>query len=82
MACYCSETVRFKGRLVEVGFRYCAYNGATVKEGKHFNFDISDPRIPDNEVKGPLGKLIKLAKRQLRASPCPLHYCSHCGRSF
>lgn len=38
MACYCGVEVRYRGRLISVGFRYCIYNGADVKKGKSLDF--------------------------------------------
>lgn len=34
MACYCHDEIRYKGRLIHVGRRYCCFNGYSVIKGK------------------------------------------------
>jgi hypothetical protein len=43
MAWYDKETVRFRGRLVEVNFRYGCYSYATVIKGKPINIPGDNP---------------------------------------
>lgn len=44
MATYCNETVQYRGRLVEVSFRYECYNGMYVAKGKPLEFTSRDRR--------------------------------------
>lgn len=59
MATYYHYEVRFRGRLVNVCFRYTLYHGAYVVRGKAMRFSLSDR---NRLVK----KLLAIVERQRR----------------
>jgi len=63
MACYCSPVVRYRGRVIKVGLRYCCMQGgggAKLITGKSINFSKKD-----------LDKLERLACRRPSVRLCP-----------
>lgn len=59
MAYYCTEHVRYRGRHVRVSFRYCAYMGMRVVQGKPLELSKRDEKKikrllrRQGKVKGP-----------------------------
>ena len=44
MAIYTGATLRYRGRLIDVRFRYGVYNGVSITVGKPLNFTRRDIR--------------------------------------
>jgi hypothetical protein len=63
MAWYGSVTVRYRGRLVEVGLRYAGYNGTRVLKGK--TLDTNGYDGPDDR------RIAKMLPRVRRRDPGP-----------